>query len=248
MNKPRLHRRLDIPLPALRVATVALCVGGSAGGALAQADVPALAEPLAGQVRQLILEKVSGPGAPRVDIVLGRLDPRLKLAACQRVDAYLPGGARLWGATRVGLRCAEGVAQWNVYLPVTVNVYGPAWVAAAPLPAGHVLAAGDLRQAEVNLSESRSAAVTDGAAVVGRVLGKALTAGQAVRDDTLKSRQWFAPGDTVQLRAVGGGFAISGSGQALSAGMEGQNARVRTESGKVISGRPVGDRVVEITL
>lgn len=248
MKKPPTHRRSLAALPAFRRAVGGLLACGAMTGALAQAEAPALPEPLAGQVRQLILDKVAGPGAPRVDIVLGRLDARLKLAACQRVEPHLPTGARLWGALRVGLRCAEGPTAWNVYLPVTVNVFGTGWVAATPLPAGHVLAAADLRQTEVNLSENRSAAVTDGGALVGRVLAQALTAGQTVRDNTLKSRQWFAPGDTVQVRAVGGGFAISGSGEALSAGMEGQAARIRTESGKVISGMPVANRVVEITL
>lgn len=41
----------------------------------------------------------------RVEITLGALDPRLKLAPCDKVKAYLPDNAHLWGKTRVGLRC-----------------------------------------------------------------------------------------------------------------------------------------------
>lgn len=232
----------------VRFAGAALACAGVAGAPAQSADGPALGAPLEAQVRQLILSRVVGPATPRADVVLGRLDPRLRLAACRKVDAYIPSGTRLWGSSRVGLRCVEGPSAWNVYLPVTVHVFGAGLVAAAPLPAGHVLAQADLRAAEINLSEQRSPAVVDGQAVVGRALAQPLAAGQALREAGLKSRQWFAPGDTVQVRAAGGGFAVVGSGQALTAGMDGQPVRVRTDNGKVVSGMPVGERVVEITL
>ena len=224
------------------------CLVAPGARAQAAAEAPALAEPLASQVRQLFLDRVVGPATPRAEVVLGKLDRRLRLAACQKIDAYIPTGTRVWGPSRVGLRCVEGPTPWNVYLPVTVHVYGPGLVAAGPLPAGHVLAQADLRLAEINLSENRSPVVTDAQAVVGRTLTAPLAAGQGLRETGLKSRQWFGPGETVQVRAVGGGFAIQGSGEALMAGMEGQPVRTRTENGKIVSGMPVGDRVVEITL
>ena len=219
-----------------------------ASAAQAQAGSPSLDEALSAQVRDMILEKVALPAPVRVDVELGRLNPRLRLAPCQRVEPFLPMGMRLWGSARIGLRCALGPTPWTVYLPVTVNVHGPGLVAKAPMPAGHVLTPTDLREAEVILSASRSAAVVDAQAVVGRVLAQPLAVGQDLRENTMKSRQWFSAGDTVQVRAVGGGFAISGSGQAISAGVEGQTARIRTESGKIINGMPVGTRMVEITL
>jgi flagella basal body P-ring formation protein FlgA len=47
---------------------------------------------------------------------------------------------------------------------------------------------------------------------------------------------------------VGSGFAVHGSGEALTAGMEGRSARVRTPSGRIVSGRPMGPRQMEIRL
>jgi len=243
--RPLRHARLAA---AAGLCAVAGLLSAPVAAQAQAADVQALAEPLAGQVRQLLLDRVIGPATPRAEVTLGRLDPRLRLAACQKVDAYLPTGARVWGATRVGLRCVEGPSAWNVYLPVNVQVFGPGLVAAAPLPAGHVIAQADLRSAEINLTDSRSPAVLDGAAVVGRVLAQALTAGEALRVNGMKNRQWFAPGDTVQLRAVGGGFVLAASGEALTAGLEGQSVRVRTSGGKVVVGQAVGDKLVEITL
>ena len=52
----------------------------------------------------------------------------------------------------------------------------------------------------------------------------------------------------MRLVAAGSGFSVSGEGQALAAGVEGQTVRVRTESGRVVSGLPVAERLVEVAL
>jgi flagellar basal body P-ring formation protein FlgA len=188
------------------------------------------------------------PGSVRVEIEPGRLDPRLRLAPCERIEAFLPPGARTWGRTRVGLRCAQGPTPWTVYLPVTVKVFAPAWVAAGALPAGTVLQAEQLREAEVDWAATTAPAVADVSLLVGRTLGRPLMAGVAVRSSDLKQRQWFDAGDTVRLVARGSGFSVTGEGHALSAGVEGRTVKVRTESGRVLSGMAVGHNRVEVQL
>ena len=34
----------------------------------------------------------------------------------------------IWGRTRLCLRCTDGGGRWNVFLPVTIKAFGPAWV------------------------------------------------------------------------------------------------------------------------
>jgi flagella basal body P-ring formation protein FlgA len=210
----------------------------------AQAAEPVLAE----QVRALALAGAQRQGNARVEVEVGPLDPRLRLAPCERVEPYLPTGTRLWGRTRIGLRCTQGVSHWNVYLPVTVKMYGTALVAATPLAAGSVIAEGDLRTAEVDLAAAPGQAFADAQRVVGRTVARAIPAGEAVRDADLKVRQWFAAGETVRVVAQGAGFAVAGEGQALMPGVEGQPVRVKTESGRVLTGMPVGERRVELSL
>jgi flagellar basal body P-ring formation protein FlgA len=188
-------------------------------------------------------------GNYRVMVEVGALDARLRLAPCTQVEPYLPFGARAWGRSRIGLRCLEGARRWNVSVPVTVKAFGAAWVANAALPMGHVIAQEDLRRAEIDLAAEPSAALeVNGEPPVGRTLARALVAGDGLRESHLKLRQWFAAGESVQVRAVGKGFAIAGSGEAVSAGLEGQTARIRLESGRVLTGRPVGERLVEVLL
>jgi flagella basal body P-ring formation protein FlgA len=189
----------------------------------------------------------AAPGL-RVQVQVGKLDPRLKLAPCNAVQPYLPPGTRLWGAARIGLRCTDGPVRWNVFLPVTVDVFGPGLVAVGPLPAGSVIAAADLKAAEVRLSAAAAAAIPLDEVVVGRTTARPLQAGEALRRGDLRARQWFAAGDTVRIVAGGAGWRIHGEGQALNAGVEGQIVRVRTDSGRIVSGLAVGQRQVEVAL
>ena len=59
-----------------------------------------------------------------------------------------------------------------------------------------------------------------------------------MRQGHSRARQWFTAGETVRVVAAGPGFALESEAQALSNGIEGQPARVRTESGRVLTGQP----------
>ncbi len=195
------------------------------------------------------------PGA-RVELEVGALDPRLQLAPCQQVQAYLPANARAWGRTRVGLRCLvgdktgnkTGEKAWNVYLPVTVKVFAPALVLKQALPAGTVLNESHLQLATVDWAAANEPPINHFDALRGRSLSLALAAGTAVRGSDLKTRLWFAAGDKVQVVARGPGFSVSATAQALAAGLEGTRVRVRTEGGQVLTGLAAGQARVEVEL
>lgn len=240
------------PLHALRPGLSAvLLLGAAAVQAQAVVDTP-LPELL--QLNQRIASlaqegaRQGAQPSARIEVEVGQLDPRLKLAPCQKIEPYLPAGVPAWGRSRIGLRCVEGPKAWNVSLPVTVRVWARALVANATLPAGTVLDASHLSEAEVDLAAAPGAALTQLPLVLGRSLGRTLQAGATLRVPDLKSRQWFAAGDTVKVVAAGPGWRIVTEAQALTPGLEGQPARVRTENGRVLQARPVADREVEIAL
>ena len=204
------------------------------------------------QAQALVAEaaRALAPAGARIVVEPGALDSRLRLAPCRTVLPYLPAGVRPWGASRVGLRCeaTAGERRWNVSLPVRVRVFAPAPVAAAALPAGAVIDATHIRQAEADWAATPSAVLADADMLLGRHLARAVAAGEPLRAADLRPRQWFAAGDSVKIIAVGAGFSVSGDGQALSAGIEGQPVRVRTDNGRIVSGMPQGARRVEVAL
>jgi len=184
----------------------------------------------------------------RLEVKVGSLDSRLKLAPCGNVEPYLPPGSRLWGRTRIGLRCMDGVSRWNVSMPVTVNAYGNAWVIKGTIPAGATLTEDDVIEAEVNWAEESSPVLRDRALWVGQTTTRMLTTGQAVRQGMVKPAQVFQAGAPVRVVAQGAGFQISSDAQALSAGVVGQVARVRMENGRVSSGVVLDVQTVKIDL
>jgi len=184
----------------------------------------------------------------RVEVKVGKLDPRLRLAPCLHIDTYLPPGLPVWGSTRIGLRCTQGTKLWNVSIPIQVSVYAQATVLKTALAAGTVLDASQLGQAEVDIAVAPGAAISDPMEAVGRTLGRSLAAGATLRQVDLKARQFFAAGETVRVTALGPGWQVVTEGQAVGAGIEGQSVHVRTEAGRLLTARPTGDRQVEVTL
>ena len=184
----------------------------------------------------------------RTETSLGDIDARLKLAPCGKREAYLPPGSRLWGKTRVGLRCVDGVARWNITIPATVKAYGLAWVVKGHVPAGNTLTEADVVEAEVDWAEDPNGVVKDRTQWEGQVATRLLTTGQTLRQGMVKPAQVFQAGAQIRVVAKGVGFEISGDAWALSAGVVGQPARVRMENGRVASGMVVDPRTVRIDL
>ena len=97
-------------------------------------------------------------------------------------------------------------------------------------------------------AEEQGAILTDRAAWLGQTASRALTTGQALRQGMLRPAQVFQAGATVKIVAQGPGFQISSEAQALSAGVVGQQARVKMDNGRVTSGTVLDVRTVKIDL
>ncbi len=172
----------------------------------------------------------------RMEVSLGTLDSRLRLAPCAQVEPYVPVGSRLWGRTRLGLRCTDGGARWNVFLPVTVKAFGPAWVLRDNVLPGAELKASDALQDEVDWAAEASPVVLDPAQWVGQTATRGLLGGQPLRQSMLKPAQAFSAGTQVRVIATGPGFTITSDAQALTPGVVGQPVRLRMENGRMTTG------------
>ena len=255
MDSPAPHllsRTAAAPALALALALASLGAGAQ-GGSASDAEAGGLQAQVEGLLKQQPMPQGSDAASNnrnpwRVEVTLGQLDPRLKLAPCDKVRAYVPDGTALWGRARVGLRCEQGPVRWNVYWPVTVKVWGQALVAAVALRPGNTVSQADVVLAEVDLAASGSPALVRATDIVGRTVVKAVSAGQSLRQDDVKSRRWFAAGDPVRLTVRGAGFQVGAEAVALGHGDEGRCTRVRTEAGRVLCAQPVGERLVEVTL
>jgi flagella basal body P-ring formation protein FlgA len=205
---------------------------------------PALQE----TVRMHVLREAAtaaGGTQSRIDVVVGDVDSRLQLAPCIRSEVFLPAGSRFWGRGFAGVRCVEGAA-WSINLPVTVRVFGPALVAARALTAGAGVQADDVRVAEVEWTREAQGVVTAAAQLDQRVLSRPVASGQPIPLTALRAQQAVGQGEPVRLIGRGNGFSISAEAIALASATAGQSVRVRTESGRILTGTARTGRLVEV--
>jgi flagella basal body P-ring formation protein FlgA len=227
------------------------CLAAAAAPALAQGE-PDPASDLTSITQRWLDDAVSrnqATGLPlRMEVEVGALDARLRLAPCARVEPYLPVGARLWGRSRLGLRCVEGPTAWNVFLPVTVKAFGPAWVLSSNVAPGTALTAADAIESEVDWAADSQPVMANPDHWVGQIAARQLVAGQALRQNMVRAPHAFRAGAQVKVSAQGPGYAVTSAGQAMSAAGIGQIVRVRMSNGRIVSGVVGENGTVEVAL
>jgi flagellar basal body P-ring formation protein FlgA len=208
--------------------------------------VHAHAEPgYAEAVRLFVDERLQMPGNADIEVSVGEPDPRLVLAPCKRTEPFVPGGAKLLGRTSLGVRCLEG-ANWTIYLPVRIRMFMDIMVAARPLARGQTVSSADVRAERVDIAPLRGNAILASDWVEGRSATRIIAPGEPVRRDWLKAPAVLVAGDTVQVVAVGTGFAAQTSGKALTGAAEGESVQVSVSGGRVLTGVARAPHSVEI--
>lgn len=169
------------------------------------------------------------------------------LVACTTLEPFLPTGARLWGRTTVGVRCA-GERPWTVYLQAKVAVQATYYIAARQIAPGEPLSAADLVARDGDLTVMPLAVITDPAQAIGSTALARISAGLPLRQDMLKSAASVSAGQTVRVVAAGPGFTISAEGSVLANAAPGQSVRVRMAAGQIVTAIVKDAGTVEIPL
>lgn len=227
---------------ALLVATIAATAVAMAAPAAASRMEPAALRQAAEQFLQV--QTAGLPG--KVTVSVGAVDPRLNLAPCPAPEAFLMPGARAWGKTTVGVRCAAP-SPWTIYIQSQVSVLGSYVAAAVPLAQGQAIEEGHLAVMQGELTALPPGIATDKAQLIGRTSNLSISAGTPLRLDLVKAKPVVLQGQLVKLVSKGNGFSVSAEGKAAGSAADGQVVAVRTGNGQQISGiaRPGG--LVEVT-
>jgi flagella basal body P-ring formation protein FlgA len=191
----------------------------------------------------LKIQSAGLPGAASIEV--GAIDPRMSLAACPAPQAFQQPGARAWGKTTVGVRCAAPSA-WTVYIQASVSVQGDYVAAAVPLAQGQTIQQSQLVLMKGDLASMPNGVVTDMAQAVGRSSTVSLPSGAPLRLDALKSKPVVQQGQLVRVVSSGAGFKVSAEARAIGTASEGQVVQVRTPAGAIISGVAQAGGLVEV--
>ena len=248
--------RMPVASPALRqpanVNATATAIAQRTQGAPAAtsaypAPLPGQQDPEAIHASALAFLQQQAVGLPgKVDITVAPAFPR-GLAACTSLEPFMPSGARLWGRLTVGVRCA-GERPWTIYLQARISLHATYYLAARAMAPGEVLSAADLVARDGDLTGLPQAIVTDPSQAVGSVSLVRIASGMPLRRDMLRSASAVVFGQTVRVVAAGDGFSISSEGSAMNNASPGQQVRVKTANGQIISGIVKDGGTVEIQM
>ena len=215
---------------------------------LVLAQQPAPARQDLGAVRLVVEQYLTAQTAGltgKVSINVGKIDQRMHLAACPAPQAFQQPGARAWGKTTVGVRCAAPAA-WTVYIQAQVSVVGEYVATAVPLAQGKEIDKSQLAIVKGDLAALPNGVVTDIAQAIGRTSTVSLASGAPLRLDMLRSKPVVQQGQLVKVVSRGNGFSVSAEARAIGTAADGQVVQARTPGGAIISGLARAGGQVEV--
>ncbi len=190
--------------------------------------------------------KTQATGLPgQVSVVVGAIDPKLKLAGCAAPEAFFPAGGKAWGKTSVGVRCLAPT-PWTIYISATVRVMGEYLTTSAPLAQGQIIGLKDISKQKGDLAALPPGILTDPSQAIGRTAVISLSSGMPIRQDVLRIQQAVQQGQSVRVISAGPGFSVSVEAKALTSATEGQMLQAKTSTGQIVSGIAKLGGIVEV--
>lgn len=182
----------------------------------------------------------------RHEVSIGRLDPRLRLAACsQPLTPQLESSQQPIGRVTVRIRC-EGQAPWSIFVPAQVNLFRNVVVTRRPIQRSSIIQSADIMLAERDVSSLSQGYFLAISEALGSEATRALQANQVLSPNNLRAPLAIKRGEQVTIISSGGTVHVRISGEALSDGAIGQQIRVRnSQSQRIIHARVIGPGEVE---
>lgn len=179
----------------------------------------------------------------------GHLDPRLRLAHCAH-PLDLEFSSDPWRTTQPNVQVScSGERPWRMFLSVSVEIQGNAYVTARPISRGERLVADMIETREVILNAQRRGLVLDATQLIGMEVRRSLNAGTPFSPDLISAPDAVARGDHVIITARSGQFSVSARGVALASAGVGEQVLVENlTSSRRVRGRVTGPGQVEIPM
>lgn len=177
----------------------------------------------------------------------GHLDDRLALATCtDPLTVRFTGDP--WKSTRPSLEVScSGDRPWRMFVTPSVEIEGPALVAARPLTRGERLDASMVSVNTVTVNESRRGVIRTLEMVDGMVVRRPVNAGVILTPDLLEAPDAVSRGDHVIIIARSGQFEVRSRGKALASAAVGEQVLVENlQSSRTIRAQVVAPGRVEI--
>ncbi|MCS3433587.1 flagellar basal body P-ring formation chaperone FlgA [Klebsiella sp. BIGb0407] len=166
------------------------------------------------------------------------------LLRCENPVFSTPANSRLWGNISVLMRCGSD----KRFIQVQVGAIGHYVVATRSVPRGTILDSQSLTLKRGKLENLPAQALTLTEQAVNAVTLRDITPDMPLTRSMIRQPWLVKAGQQVQVVASGEGFSVNSEGRALNNVIAGQQARVRLNSGQIISGKVDADGNILINL
>ena len=222
------------------VLAVALCYPVAARSSATQS-----AAIITNSVIEFLSQQASNyPGSAHITVDAPRLQ---RYSACRDLHVFLPGGQRLRSRMSVGVRCLAPT-PWTTRVQATLAINGFFYVANRVLEPGDTLSLDDLIAREGDILSLARGVVVDPSQLINHVVTQRIPAGTPLKSGSLRNPMSVQRGDAVRTEARGIGFVATGEAQTLQDGSPGEQIRVRTPSGQIISAIVIDSHTVQVML
>ncbi len=197
---------------------------------------------------QHIVERSDTYPTPPV-VKSGRLDNRLRLAACELpLETFTPNNRQKMGKITVGVRCT-GKKPWTLYVPVTVAVMLPVVITTTELQRGDLIRQEDLRLEERDISRLHRGYLESLDKAIGKSVKQSIHHNQIITPSKISSPRAIKRNSRVTIISNSSAIQVRMTGIALENGSIGERIRVRNQSSKrEIDAQIVAPGVVQVAM
>ncbi|MGV6393846.1 flagellar basal body P-ring formation chaperone FlgA [Pseudomonas caspiana] len=181
----------------------------------------------------------------RYEIEVRQLDPRLRMAYCDKELTASLQSPRPVGRVSVRVRC-EGSSPWTVFVPAEVRLFRNVVTAIRPLKRDAIVSEDDVAMRERDIGQLGQGFLSAMDQAVGQKVLRPTVIDQIIAPTFLEQPQMVHKGDQVVITARSGSISVRMPGEALSDGAFNEQIRVRNlNSKRVIKANITGAGQVE---
>jgi flagella basal body P-ring formation protein FlgA len=185
----------------------------------------------------------------KVKISLNELNEKIIISNCGLASWQLPAGSVLRGKVSLLARCKNGGETTLHYQPVDIRLLATVPVATRALRFNEQVDGDAIRLEERDVTQTPLTDVLERPeSVAGQQTRRSIAQGTVLRRDMFEPLPLIRAGDSIKVVIAGDGFRLSTEAVALQAGQPGQQIRVKTAQGKVLTGAVSAQQIVELKL
>jgi flagellar basal body P-ring formation protein FlgA len=202
------------------------------------------------KVAEFVIAQYQTLHVTKVEVKVGALDSRLRLAACNETLAFnlldTTGNGGNVNVQVVCNRANTASGRWTILVPTFATVFRPVAIAGRALQRGEPITAADVETEIRDMSQYRQGFALEANLVIGKEAKYPIAKGEAFRTSALGAPLVIKRGEEVSIQATVGAISVVTNGIATGDGRLGQQIRVKNnQSERIINARVVGPGKVQ---